>query len=84
MLLDTPDPDVLCVSSDKESQGLSRISLVDSTEGATALDRQKEIPAPLPGGSAASKELPWIFRSAEQRHLNTGEDLSNTLQGRSY
>ncbi|KAM6117388.1 coiled-coil domain-containing protein 187 [Phoenicopterus ruber ruber] len=80
MLLDTPDPDVLRVSSDKEFHGLGRISLGGSTEGAPALDRQKEIPT-LPGGSAASKELPWVTASTGQKHLNTGEDLSNTLQG---
>lgn len=84
MLLDAPDPDVLCVSSDREFHGQGRISLVGSTEGATALDKQKEIPTTLPGGSAASKELPWITHSTGQRHLDTGEDLSNTLQGRSY
>ncbi|XP_061867417.1 coiled-coil domain-containing protein 187 isoform X3 [Colius striatus] len=63
MLLDAPDPDVLCVSSD-------RISPVG---------RQKA--AHLPGGSATSKDLLWIPHSTGQRHLSTGKDLSNTLQG---
>ncbi|KAM6372452.1 coiled-coil domain-containing protein 187 [Pluvialis apricaria] len=80
MLLDAPDP-VLHVSLDREFHGLGRISLVGSTEGASALDRQKGIATALPGGSAASKELPWIAHSAEQRHLDTAGDLSNTLQG---
>jgi len=83
MLLDTPDPDVSLVSSDGEFHGLGRISLVGSTEGTTALHRQKEIPTPLPGGSAASEELPWITASPGQRHFNTGEDPRNTLKGRS-
>ncbi|NXV86816.1 CE350 protein, partial [Calonectris borealis] len=81
ILLDTPDPDELCVSSDRQFHGLGRISLAGSTEGTTALDRQKEIPTPLSGGSAVSKELLWNSHSTRQRHLNTGEDLSNTLQG---
>lgn len=82
MLLDTPDPAELCVSSDRQFHGLDRISLAGSTEGTKpALDRQKEIPIPLSGGSAVSKEVPRT--SHRQRHLSTGEDLSNTLQGRS-
>ncbi|GAB0198558.1 coiled-coil domain-containing protein 187 [Grus japonensis] len=81
MLVDTPDPDELCVSSDRECHGLGRISLVGSTEGKTALDREKEIATPLPDGSTASKELLWITHSAGQRHLDTGGDLSNTLKG---
>ncbi|KAM7087784.1 coiled-coil domain-containing protein 187 isoform 2-T2 [Ciconia maguari] len=81
MLLDTPDPDELCVSSDRQFHGPGRISLAGSTDGTTALDRQKEIPSPLSGGSAVRKELLWISHSTRQRHLNTGEDLSNTLQG---
>ncbi|KAM6048045.1 coiled-coil domain-containing protein 187 [Chlamydotis macqueenii] len=81
MLLDTPDPDQFCVTSDRQFHGLGRISLAGSTGGATALDRQREIPTPLPGGSAASKELPRTTDSAGQRRLSTGEDLSNTLQG---
>ncbi|KAM9271259.1 coiled-coil domain-containing protein 187 [Morus bassanus] len=81
MLLDTPDADELCVSSDRQFHGLGRINLVSSTEGTTALDRRKETPTPLSGGSAVSKELPWITHSTGQRHLNNGEDLSNTLQG---
>ncbi|KAM6237719.1 coiled-coil domain-containing protein 187 isoform 3-T3 [Spheniscus humboldti] len=81
MLLDTPDPDELCVSPDRKFHGLGRISLAGSTEGKTALDRQKEIPTPLSGGSAVSKELPWSSHSTRQSHLNIGEDLSNTLQG---
>ncbi|XP_054076154.1 coiled-coil domain-containing protein 187 isoform X1 [Rissa tridactyla] len=80
MLLDTPDPDVLRVSSDREFHRWGRISLVGSTKGATALEREKEISVPLPGGRAMSKELPWTH-NAGQRHLNTGKDLSNTLQG---
>ncbi|XP_053940496.1 coiled-coil domain-containing protein 187 isoform X2 [Cuculus canorus] len=79
MLLDTPDPDMLRVSSDREFNGLGRINLVGSTEGATALDRQKGIP--LPGGSAVSKELPWVTHNVGRRHLNTGEDPGNALQG---
>ncbi|KAK2515041.1 centrosome-associated protein 350-like [Columba guinea] len=78
MLLDTPDPDVLHVSSGTGFNGLGRISLAGSTEGATALDRQKEKTTPLAGGS---EELPWITHSAGLRHLNTRKDLSNTLQG---
>nr|XP_021135683.1 centrosome-associated protein 350-like isoform X6 [Columba livia] len=78
MLLDTPDPDVLHVSSGRGFNGLGRISLAGSTEGATALDRQKEKPTPLAGGS---EELPWITHSTGLRHLNTRKDLSNTLQG---
>ncbi|CAM9666893.1 unnamed protein product [Bubo scandiacus] len=78
MLLGAPDPDVLHVSSGRRFHGLGRISLVGSTEGAMALGRQKEIPS---GRNAASKELPWITHSTGQRHLNTREDLSNTLQG---
>ncbi|XP_075375682.1 coiled-coil domain-containing protein 187 [Mycteria americana] len=81
MLLDTPDPDQLCVSSDRRFHGPGRISLAGSTEGTTALDRQKEIPSPLSGGGAVRKELLWISHSTRQRHLNTGEDLSNTWQG---
>lgn len=81
MLLDTPDPDVLHVSSGRGFNGLGRISLAGSTEGATALDRQKEKPTPLAGGS---EELPWITHSAGLRHLNTRKDLSNTLQGSSH
>ncbi|XP_074968750.1 coiled-coil domain-containing protein 187 [Phalacrocorax aristotelis] len=81
MLLDTPDPDDLHVSSDRKFHGLGRISLVSSTEGTTALDRWKEIPCPLSGGSAVSTELPWITHSTGQRHLNAGEDPRNTLQG---
>ncbi|KAM6316256.1 LOW QUALITY PROTEIN: coiled-coil domain-containing protein 187 [Podargus strigoides] len=81
MLLDTPDPAVLRVPSDREFHRLGRISLVGSTEGTTALDKQKEIPTPVPGGSAVSKESPWITHSTGQRHLSTGEDLSSTLQG---
>ncbi|KAM9256715.1 coiled-coil domain-containing protein 187 [Cariama cristata] len=81
MLLDAPDPDVLHVSSDREFHGLGRISLLSSTEGATAPDRQREILTPLPGGSAVSKKLPWITHSTGQRHLNTGEDMSNAVQG---
>ncbi|XP_069729744.1 centrosome-associated protein 350-like [Phaenicophaeus curvirostris] len=79
MLLDAPDHDELHVSSDREFHGLDRISLVGSTEGATALDRQKKIP--LPGGSAVSKELAWVTYNAGQRHLDTGEDPRNALQG---
>ncbi|KAM4647190.1 LOW QUALITY PROTEIN: coiled-coil domain-containing protein 187 [Amazona ochrocephala] len=50
MLLDAPDPDALIVPSGREFQELGRISLGDSTVGATALDRQMEIAAPLPSG----------------------------------
>ncbi|XP_065710067.1 coiled-coil domain-containing protein 187 isoform X2 [Patagioenas fasciata] len=78
MLLDTPDPDVLHVSAGRGFHGLGRISLAGSTVGATALGRQKEKPTPLAGGS---EELLWITHSAGLRHLNTREDLSNTLQG---
>ncbi|KAM6399899.1 LOW QUALITY PROTEIN: coiled-coil domain-containing protein 187 [Rhynochetos jubatus] len=81
MLLDTPDPDELCVSPNREFHRVGRISPVGSTKGTTALDRQKDIPTPLSGGSTASKELSWIMHSAGHRRLSTGEDLSNTLQG---
>ncbi|XP_071430619.1 coiled-coil domain-containing protein 187 isoform X3 [Pithys albifrons albifrons] len=81
MLLDVADPDVLCVSPSREFPGLDRVRLVGSTEGATALDRQQEMPTPLPGGSSERKEFPWIIHSTAQRHLSTGGDLSNTLQG---
>lgn len=81
MLLDTPDPDAFHASSGMGFHGLGRISLAGSTEGATALDRQKERPTPLAGGS---EELPWITHSAGLRHLNTREDPSNTLQGSSH
>lgn len=83
MLLDRPDPDELYVPSERGFHGLGRISLVGGTEGAAAVDTQKETPTPLPGGSAASKELPWITHSAGQRHLSAGEDPTNTLKGRS-
>lgn len=83
MLLDAPDPDELCVPSDREFHGLGRISFMCGTEAETALDREKKMPTPSSGGVAASKELPWTSHSMGQRHLNTGEDLSNTLQGRS-
>ncbi|KAM6110356.1 LOW QUALITY PROTEIN: coiled-coil domain-containing protein 187 [Pterocles gutturalis] len=81
MLLDAPDPDVSCVSTDRKFPGLGRISLVDSTEGTTALDRQKNISTPLPGVSSASREFPWIAHSAGQRDFSGGEDRSNTLKG---
>ncbi|XP_068011971.1 coiled-coil domain-containing protein 187 isoform X3 [Melanerpes formicivorus] len=80
MLLDASDPDGLCVSSGREFHGLGRMSFMSGTEGGTALDRQKEMPTPLPGGVAVSKELPWTSHSTGQRHLNSGKDLSNTLQ----
>lgn len=83
MLLDRPDPDDLCVPSEREFHGLGRISLVGGTEGAAAVDTQKETPTPLPRGSAVSKELPWVTHSAGQRHLSSREDLSNTLKGSS-
>ncbi|XP_048181884.1 coiled-coil domain-containing protein 187 isoform X3 [Corvus hawaiiensis] len=81
MLLDTTDPDVLHEASHRECHGLGRIGLVGSTEGATAVDRQKEMPTPLPGGNAEREELPWITHSAGQRHLSSAGDLRNTLQG---
>ncbi|KAJ7418500.1 hypothetical protein WISP_58708 [Willisornis vidua] len=81
MLLDVADPDVLHVSPSREFQGLDRVRLVGRTEGATALDRQQEMPTPLPGGSSERKEFPWTTHSTAQRHLSTGGDLSNTLQG---
>lgn len=84
MLLDTTDPDVLHVASHRECHGLGRIGLVGSTEGATALDRQKEMPTPLPGGNAEREELPWITHSAGERHLSSAGDLRNTLQGKSF
>ncbi|KAM9370799.1 coiled-coil domain-containing protein 187 [Phaethornis superciliosus] len=77
MLLDSPAPDKTHVSLHGEFQGLGRIS----PGGPTALDRQKESPTTVPGGSAGSKKLPWITHSAGKRHLSTGGDLSNTLQG---
>nr|XP_013801139.1 PREDICTED: centrosome-associated protein 350-like [Apteryx mantelli mantelli] len=81
MLLEAPNPDELHVSSEGESHGLGRISLVGSTEGTTVQDRQETIHTPLSGGSAVSKDLPWITHSTRQRHFNIGEDLSNTLKG---
>lgn len=84
MLLDTADPDVLRVTSDRECHGLGRIGLVGSTEGASAPDRQKEMPTPLPGGNAEREELPWITHSAGQSHLGFVGNLSNTLQGKSF
>ncbi|XP_068067163.1 uncharacterized protein [Anomalospiza imberbis] len=81
MLLDTTDPEVLRVTSDRECHGLGRTDLLGSTEGATALDRQRGMPTPLPGGSAEREELPWITCSAGQIHLSSAGDLSNTLQG---
>ncbi|XP_027587511.2 coiled-coil domain-containing protein 187 isoform X2 [Pipra filicauda] len=80
-LLDAVDPNVLHLSSNREFHGLDRVRLVGSTEGSTALDRQKEMLILLPGGSAGREELPWITHRAGQRHLSTGGDLSNTLQG---
>ncbi|RMB93342.1 hypothetical protein DUI87_30036 [Hirundo rustica rustica] len=80
MLLDTTDPDV---TSDRECHGLGRMGLVGSTEGATALDRQEEMPTPLPGGSAERGGLPWITHSAGQSHSSAG-GLSSTLQGKSF
>ncbi|XP_071622682.1 coiled-coil domain-containing protein 187 isoform X3 [Heliangelus exortis] len=74
MLLDTPSPDRTHVSLHGEFQGLGRIS----PEGPTALDRQKEIPTTVPG---ESRKLPRISHSAGKRHLSTGGNLSNTLQG---
>ncbi|KAM7033952.1 coiled-coil domain-containing protein 187 isoform 3-T3 [Acridotheres tristis] len=81
MLLDTTDPDVLRVTSDRECHGLGRIGLGGSTEGAAALDRQKEMPILLSSGNAEREELPWITPSAGQSHLSSAGDLSNTLQG---
>ncbi|XP_066189154.1 uncharacterized protein [Sylvia atricapilla] len=81
MLLDMADPDVFGVTSSREYHRLGSFSLVGSTEGATALDRQKEMPTPLPGGDSEREEMPWITHSAGQRHLSSAGDLSNTLQG---
>lgn len=78
MLLDTTDPEVLCVTSDREWQGLG------STGGATALDRQREMPTPVPGGNAEREGLPWITHSAGQSHLSSAGGLRNTLQGKSF
>lgn len=84
MLLDTTDPDVFGVTSNRECHRLDRIGLVSSTQGAAALDRQKEMPTPLPGGNAKRGELPWITHSAGQSHLSSAGDLSSTLQGKSF
>ncbi|XP_063266277.1 coiled-coil domain-containing protein 187 isoform X2 [Prinia subflava] len=80
-LLDTTDPNVLHVTSTRECHRLGRTGLVGSTEGPTALDRQKEMPIPLPGGNAERGELPWITPSAGEHPLNPAGDLSNALQG---
>ncbi|TRZ15199.1 hypothetical protein HGM15179_011910 [Zosterops borbonicus] len=81
MLLDTTDPDVFGVTSNRECHRLDRIALVSSTQGAAALNRQKEMPTPLPSGNAERGELPWITHSAGQSHLSSAGDLSSTLQG---
>ncbi|XP_033374377.1 coiled-coil domain-containing protein 187 isoform X5 [Parus major] len=90
MLLDSTDPDVLCMTkchtntydvspSDGEGHGLGRIGLVGSTEG--DLHRQKEMPTPLPGRNSEREEMPWITHHAGQSHLSSAGNLSNTLQG---
>ncbi|XP_023794086.1 centrosome-associated protein 350 isoform X2 [Cyanistes caeruleus] len=79
MLLDSTDPDVLCVTSDGEGHGLGRTGLVGSTEG--ELDRQKGMPTPLPGRNSEREEMPWITHHARQSHLSSAGNLSNTLQG---
>lgn len=81
MLLGAPGLDELHVPSDRECHGPGRISLVDSTEGTADLDREKKI-ASLCGGSAVSKEWPWITHSIRQRRPNAGESLSGTLEGK--
>uniref|UniRef100_A0A803W8V9 CAP-Gly domain-containing protein n=1 Tax=Ficedula albicollis TaxID=59894 RepID=A0A803W8V9_FICAL len=81
MLLGSTAPDELHVTSHRECHGPGRTGLGGSTEGAAALDRQKEMPTPLPGGNAERKELPWITPSAGQSHLSSAGDLSITLQG---
>ncbi|XP_059721513.1 centrosome-associated protein 350-like [Haemorhous mexicanus] len=80
MPLDTPDPEVLCVTSTRECRGLGRIGLLGSTEGAAALGTQREMPTPVPGGNAEREELPWITHSAGQSHLSPAGELTNTLR----
>lgn len=80
MLLGSTDADV---TSNRECLGLGRIGLGGSTQGAAALDREKEMPTPLPGGNAEREELPWITHSAGQSHPSSAGDLRYTWQGKS-
>ncbi|XP_021269387.1 coiled-coil domain-containing protein 187 isoform X3 [Numida meleagris] len=81
MLLGAPGHDELHVPSDRECHGPSRICLVDSNKGTADLDRENKIGSSLSGGSAVSKELPWITYGIRQRHPSTGENMSSTLKG---